>query len=96
MNKSEASILFKALGDETRIKIVKMLYHTEEICACKFLDLVDCGQSTLSHHLSILSKCGMLSQRRDGKKILYSCNKDLVDQLMNYIKTKCNCYKGEV
>lgn len=96
MHKAEASNLFKALGDETRVKIVKILYHTDEICACKFLDMVDCGQSTLSHHLSILSKCGLLSQRKEGKKILYSCNKDLVDQLMDFIKTKCNCCKGEV
>ena len=94
MHKQEASVLFKALGDETRVKIVKVLYHNQEICACKFLDMVDCAQSTLSHHLSILVEVGLLTHRKEGKKMLYSCNKQLVDELMTFIPTRCKCVGG--
>ncbi len=95
MDKSIASSLFKALGDESRLKIVKILYKTDEICACKFLDFVSCGQATLSHHLSVLLKSDLIKQKRDGKKIMYSCNKSLINDLMNFFQKECEC-KGEI
>ena len=91
MHKQEASILFKALGNESRVKIIKVLYHRGELCACKCLDLVDCKQATLSHHLSVLLKCGLLTQRKEGTNVIYACNKPLVDELLHFIPTKCGC-----
>ncbi|HAR57615.1 MAG TPA: transcriptional regulator [Acholeplasmatales bacterium] len=95
MHQEEASKLFKALGDESRVKIVKILYHNDEICACKFLNIVPCKQATLSHHLKVLFGSGLLTRRNEGTKILYSCNKTLVDELMLFIKTKCDCVGGK-
>ena len=86
MKANEAASYFKALGDDNRLLIIKALHSEEEICACKFLDIVNCGQATLSHHLSLLSKMGLLKSRRDGKRILYSKNKEILNELMNYLE----------
>lgn len=91
MHKKEASYLFKALSDESRVKIVKKLYHNEELCACKILEFVDCLQPTLSHHLSILVDSGLLYSRKDGKWTYYKANKEMIDELMAFIKTPCKC-----
>lgn len=91
MHKEEVSKLFKVLSDESRLKIVKTLYHNEELYACKLLDVVDRVQSTLSHHMSILVESGLVNARKESKWIHYSINKELVDELMGFIATPCKC-----
>lgn len=86
MKANEAANCFKVLGDENRLLIIKALCSEDEICACKFLDIVNCGQATLSHHLSVLSQIGLLKSKRDGKRILYSLNNELLSEIMNYLE----------
>jgi DNA-binding transcriptional ArsR family regulator len=62
---SEAQ-LFKALGDENRLRILSLLTNGE-VCACKLLEALSIGQSTLSHHMRILCDAGVVCARRDGK-----------------------------
>ena len=65
----------KALADETRQKIM-------QICCCRQLSVndivaeLDVAQPTVSHHLSILRKAGLVSAQRHGKQILYSLNQE--------------------
>lgn len=96
MNVNEASNLFKILGDENRLKIVKILVNTGEVCACKFLNCVDCGQSTLSFHLQILKDNGIVSCRRSGKMMLYSANNKLLKELMDFLYKPCDKFKKEL
>lgn len=91
MHKDEVSYLFKALSDPSRVKIVKILYNNDELCAHTLLSAVDCGQSTLSHHMAILTESGIISSRKDGQKVQYSVNCELIDKLMDFVKTPCNC-----
>jgi len=67
---SNKSLLFKALGDETRFKIVSILLGGEK-CACVIPKLVNRAQPTVSLQLKYLTNLGILSSRRDGKMILY-------------------------
>jgi DNA-binding transcriptional ArsR family regulator len=62
--------LFKALGDKTRYNIVSSLLGGER-CACEIPMLVKRAQPTVSLQLKYLLKAGLLSSRRDGKKVLY-------------------------
>lgn len=62
--------LFKALGDRTRYNIVSVLLDGER-CACEIPTLVKRAQPTVSLQLKYLLKAGILSSRRDGKKVLY-------------------------
>lgn len=63
--------IFKALGDENRIRILKLL-HGGEKCACKLLDELNISQSTLSHHMKILCDAGIVTGRKEGKWMHYS------------------------
>lgn len=93
MHKSEAALLFKALSDESRVKICKMLYHNDSLCACNLLEMVDCKQATLSHHMKVLTECGLVDSNKDGKWMHYSLNKTLLNELMSFISEPCKCTK---
>ena len=65
--------IFKALCDPNRLMIIEMLQSGEN-CACKILEDLNVGQSTLSHHMKILCESGLVSCRREGKWMHYSIN----------------------
>ncbi|KXA90822.1 hypothetical protein AKJ64_05195 [candidate division MSBL1 archaeon SCGC-AAA259E17] len=62
--------LFKALGNETRLRIVRYLLENER-CACDFEPMVDRDQTTISRHLKVLTEAGILEKERDGKNVVY-------------------------
>ena len=67
--------MFKALCDENRIKIVKLLQSGEK-CACVLLDDLHITQPTLSHHMKILCDSGIIVGRKDGKWMHYSISQE--------------------
>ncbi len=73
--------LFKSLSDPTRIKIIKIL-RGKEMCACEIPEKVNRAQPTVSQHLKILEKSGVLQSRRDGREILYSIADEKVFELI--------------
>jgi ArsR family transcriptional regulator len=86
----EYASIFKALADETRLKIVKMLC-SDEMCACKILESFDITQPTLSYHMKVLTECGLVVGRREGSWMKYSVNKEkvkLVKEYCDYIVSK--------
>jgi len=62
--------IFKALSDETRLKIVEFLLDGEK-CVCEIFPHVKRTQSTVSIHLGKLENLGILESKRNGKKIYY-------------------------
>ena len=78
MDLKEYANMFKAIGDETRLFILKKLITNDELCACKLLEMVNCNQSTLSHHMKILINSGLVNARKDWKWVHYSINKEKV------------------
>ena len=64
---------YKALGDETRLKIIQMLSE-REMCVCEIIDKLDMSQPAISHHLRILRQAGLVKDSREGKWIYYSLN----------------------
>lgn len=65
---------FRAMGEETRAKIISMLYR-EEMCICELMERLKLSQSAVSHHVKILKQAGLLNDRRYGKRTFYSINK---------------------
>lgn len=68
---AEAAKVFKAFCDENRLQILGLLRSGEK-CACKLLDELHIGQSTLSHHMKILCDSGVVQGRKEGKWVYYS------------------------
>ena len=61
---------FRALGDETRIRIVALLSHGE-LCVCHLESALGIGQPNCSRHLGILKAAGIVDSRRDGTWVYY-------------------------
>lgn len=82
---SRGTRFFKALSDETRVKIVHIL-SCGELCACEILEYFDLSQPTLSHHLGILVEAGLVSARSEGKWTHYSLKREeftYIEQFVN-------------
>lgn len=63
--------LFRALGDETRLRIVALLSHGE-LCVCHIEKALDLSQPNVSRQLAILRAAGVVDARRDGTWVYYS------------------------
>ena len=77
------SIMFKALGDNTRIEIIQLLAQGE-LCANEIHESFDFSQPTLSYHMKMLTESGLVRSRRDGAWVRYSLNKDAMNILMHW------------
>jgi ArsR family transcriptional regulator len=62
--------IFKALSDETRLRIIKLLEHGE-LCVCDLVAALDMVQPKVSFHLGVLKKAGLLKDRKQGKWMHY-------------------------
>lgn len=69
---------FKALGDPTRLKILRMLAENGEMCVCKIVDQLGMRQSAVSHHMAALKHAGLVSFRKEGQWVHYALNTDAV------------------
>lgn len=75
--------IFKALSDETRLKIVEML-SCGELCACDILDYFQITQPTLSYHMKILTDVGIVNSRKEGSWVKYSKNVEVINSVKEY------------
>jgi DNA-binding transcriptional ArsR family regulator len=75
--------LFKALSDETRMKIAYVLTLEEELCVCDVANIVGATTATASHHLRHLKGLGLAKYRKEGKLVYYSLDDEHVKQLIH-------------
>src|SRR3989344_3245117 len=71
MRHKSSLLLFKALGEETKFRIIRILLDGE-YCACEIPSLIKRAQSNTSMHLAKLQKWRIIRSRRDGKMVIYS------------------------
>ncbi|NMC32337.1 MAG: winged helix-turn-helix transcriptional regulator [Veillonellaceae bacterium] len=76
---------FKALSDETRLKILDML-SCGEMCACDILSYLSITQPTLSYHMKILVECGLVSAARDGSWMRYRLDKATAEDVLTFLE----------
>jgi len=76
--------IFKAMSDENRLRIIDLLKEKERT-ASDLLELMDFGQSTLSHHMKILMNAGVVSAKRQGKWVIYSIDPGAMDRMQDWI-----------
>jgi ArsR family transcriptional regulator, lead/cadmium/zinc/bismuth-responsive transcriptional repressor len=75
--------IFKALSDETRMKIAYSLFLEEELCVCDVGHIAGASTATASHHLRLLKKMGLAKYRKEGKLVFYSLTDEHVKQLIS-------------
>jgi ArsR family transcriptional regulator len=77
--------LFKALGEETKHRILKVLLN-DELCACEIPIRIRRTQSNCSMHLAKLLKWDLIKHRRKGKMILYSIKDKRVAEVFRLLE----------
>ncbi len=81
------------LGDKTRLEIINQIKLQQKerkcvsICACDILEVLDCSQSTLSHHLKLLTDNKILKREKRGKYCYYQINQETINELINFLET---------
>lgn len=85
--------MFKALGDDTRLRAMAALVGGE-LCVCQFTELFEMAPATVSSHLSILFRAGLVERRKEARWVYYKLPKiggrgtdDPLDVLLRLIPT---------
>ncbi len=76
------SELYKVFGDETRIRILYLLFQSE-MCVCDIAALLDMTVSAISHQLKTLKQASLIKFRKDGRTVFYSLADDHVRTIIN-------------
>lgn len=91
MIREEVAVICKAMSDANRLRIIEMLTYGER-CGCELLEELQVTQPTLSHHMKVLSDCGLVSSYKDGKWHHYSINCEKFTEFKNYLAAiACSC-----
>lgn len=77
--------IYKALADESRLLILKLLMDGE-LCGCEIMTALNKPQPSTSYHISILKKAGLIKERREGRWSYYRLSDGAVIEVMKQIK----------
>src|SRR5688572_2806631 len=83
---AEQATAFSALGDEIRLKMVRLLAEHESLCVCELQAVFDIEQPTVSHHLRVLREAGLVDVQRRGTWAYYSLRRDAVKHLTHELR----------
>lgn len=83
VNTRDIARMFKALSDDTRMKIIYALCQEDELCVCDVAHVIGSTVATASHHLRLLKQMGLAKYRKEGKMVFYSIDDDHVRQLID-------------
>lgn len=70
----QATAVFKALSDETRLRILKAVSHLGELCECNMVPAFGLSQPTISYHLKVLREAGLIESERRGQWVYHRLN----------------------
>src|SRR5918998_5201053 len=78
----------KALGDPIRLTLVDVLRkHAGKVCVCELAPLFDVGQPTVSHHLKVLKKSGIVDSERQGLWAYYYVLPEAIEELSAWLSS---------
>lgn len=73
---------FKALSHPTRLQILDMIRERGELCVCEIIPAMDVEQSTLSRHLTMLKRAGIVSAKKDAQRVIYRVSDPKISDLL--------------
>lgn len=78
LDETRTSVVFKALCDKNRVRILKCLMDGEK-CTCELMNDFKITQPALSHHMKILTDSGLVARRKEGTRTHYSISQKGID-----------------
>jgi ArsR family transcriptional regulator, arsenate/arsenite/antimonite-responsive transcriptional repressor len=90
---TELSVLFKALSDPTRVRILELLKRADaeccskddRVCACDLEDEVKLSQPAVSHHMKQLVQAGLVEAEREGRFTYYQIHRPTFARLAAFL-----------
>lgn len=91
MTAPHALAALAALGQPTRLEIFRLLMRSGSsgLLAGSIVEIIGCAHNTLSSHLSILARAGLIRGTREGRTILYRADVDGMRALLSFLVTDC-------
>ena len=74
----ETAAVFRALADETRLRILKAISHMGELCECNIVPVFGLSQPTVNYHLKVLRETGLVQSERRGQWVYHKVNQKAV------------------
>lgn len=88
-------LLTKALGDETRLRILALLQE-QELCACQIVAVFELANSTISKHLAILKRAGLIQSRKQSRWIYFYLPPDPPPEIAATLAWLNQCWKDDL
>jgi ArsR family transcriptional regulator len=86
----EVALRLKALADPVRVRLMSLLLANDEVCTCDLAPTVGLTEATVSHHLSVLRKAGLITDgERRGMNVYYRARRDALTALCRVIDPTC-------
>lgn len=86
----ELAAVSRALGDETRLRILNVLVERGETCVCELMETLATTQSNVSFHLTVLKNTGLIADKKIGKWMFYSINLKGLEQHLISLRAMFN------
>lgn len=87
----KAAEFLKIIAEENRLKILCILRDGEK-CVCDIWQYLELPQNLTSHHLKILKDFDLISSKKDGLKVFYSLNKNIISRYSKLLNKFLNSY----
>lgn len=86
----EVAVRLKAIADPVRVRLMSLLLAAEEVCTCELAPAVGLTEATVSHHLGVLRRAGLISDgERRGMNVYYRAQRDALGALCRVIDPNC-------
>lgn len=97
MSDEQHSVILKAMADETRLRLLRLL-SKEELNVQELCDILQMPQPRISRHLAVLKQIHLLQDRREGTRAYYSlCSlSGVLKDFRSYIDSVCNSQHGDL
>lgn len=79
-------MIYKALGHPTRLFIIEYLNSHGECCVCELTELLGYDVSTISKHLDVLRKAGLVTNRKEGQMVFYTSRIPCLNEILGCIE----------
>lgn len=86
----EVALRLKALADPVRVRLMSLLLAEDEVCTCELAPALGVSEPTVSHHLSVLKRAGLVGPgERRGMNVYYRARREALGALCRVIDPDC-------
>jgi len=86
----EVALRLKALADPVRVRLMSLLLASDEVCTCELAPAVGVAEATVSHHLGVLKRAGLVDDgERRGMNVYYRARRESLVALCGVLDPEC-------